>query len=109
MRYDKVEFTSGLSGFGYQAIDERGDMVAMTDDAGFEIPPGTVYECFLTEEGCSVPFERVVFLPKEADYSSLGERIDRIELTPEQEQTINDIIRAVLNTPSDQLPPEILA
>lgn len=109
MRYDKVEFTSGLSGFGYQCIDERGDMIAIVDDKGFEIAHGTTYECFLVEEDSDVPFAQVSLIPKEDDRSSLGERIDRVELTPEQEAKINEIIFAVLNTPPDQLPPEILA
>lgn len=98
MRYAKIKFTSGREGFGYQVINDREQVVAVVDDRGFEIPTAS-FEYGVAEEESVPPFETVTLIPKEEYLSTLGERLDGVMLTPEQEETINAIILEVLSNP----------
>lgn len=101
MRYAKIRFTSGREGFGYQAINDREQVVAVVDDRGFEIP-SDAFEYEVAEDESTPPFETVTLIPKEEYLSTLGEKLDSVMLSPEQEEMINKIILEVLSNPPPQ-------
>lgn len=66
MQYNKIQFTSGLTGFAYQEIDGRGICIAYLDELGQEIMmtdvngASIVCESSVIDDNCITPFSHRV-------------------------------------------------
>lgn len=63
MRYNKIEFTNGLSGNAYQLVNDFGEVLGYYEDDGKKIDfvrdeKEIVYEARFVEENAKVSFQR---------------------------------------------------
>jgi len=113
MRYIKIQFTDGLSGFGYQEIDANGNCIRILDEKGSDIAQeiekqatGSVW----VEDDVLPPFSTETFVDPSIERDRLAEesRQRSIQETGEQivgisVEELDERIRQIVNEQQEEV------
>ena len=103
IQYSKIITTREVIGDAWQVINDNGELVDVlaADGTKFALPVDEsgeelASEAMVIEDDVTPPF---AYQPIA---ETLGDRIDEMALTPEQEAKIEEIIHTILATPKDE-------